>query len=161
MGFNSAFKVLIAASSWLRICIYMARASIWLYWPRLKSQRKCGTEHYAHRNFYHPCLFCLRPWRDTKAFGKVSLKTTLGRAQWDGKSSRQVNICSRFLRFYSEFVFYFFFGILQSANTPAVPSDLPLAPSTRHINMWLRNTGHSQCATSDLHAHKNSFGGTR
>jgi hypothetical protein len=134
----------------------MAWASIWFYWLRLKSQRKCGTEQYAHKNFYHPCPFCLRPWRDTKAYGKVSLKTTRGRAQWDGKSSRQVNICSRFLGLCSDTAFYFF-GILQAANTPAVPSGLPSAHSIMHVYMWLRSTGHSQCASSDLHAHKHSF----
>jgi hypothetical protein len=81
-------------------CVYMAWTSIWFYWPRLKSQRKCRTEQYGHKNFNHPFPFCLRPWRDMKAYGKVSLKTTLGSAQWDGKSSRQVNICSRFLQWH-------------------------------------------------------------
>lgn len=134
----------------------MVWASILFYWPRLKSQRKCGTEQYAHKNIYHPCLFCLRPWRDTKAYGKVSLKTSRGRAQWDGKSSRQVNICSRFLGFYSDSAFCFF-AILPAANTPAVPPDLPLAHYIMHIYMWLRNTGYRQCASSHLHAHKHSF----
>jgi len=74
------------------------------------SQCSCFQYWYCYgtRTSMHPCpvswhkpLTSLRSWSWRKAHEAKGLKRTRGWVKWDGKSSRNVNIYSRFPGFYS------------------------------------------------------------